>query len=350
MNPRVTFVTGSRVVWGAEMSLLTIAKNLQMDSELLTSNVDLAGQWLDAVGTRARIVRASPGKVSRLVGFLPAIARTLSRADVLVVFDYYLLPVLVVLWPLARARGVFIVVDVHDSAARNPKRRFYFWLMGICDRAIAVSDYIASQINYVSDKRTIYRPVVSPVSEQVRRGDLDGSALITVGIVGQVSPDKRVAEALEAIAEMGATVRVVLRGSSAAEHAGYRRRVTLLGQQLFGDRFVDEGRVSTAETMSGLDILLLTNPDEPFGRVVAEAQLAGVLVVGPRLGGIGEIIGANDTGFAFDDTAGIGTTLRGALSEVAKPTGRSESARRSARAQFDPSARSMEYRDALIPS
>ncbi|MBW9094151.1 glycosyltransferase family 4 protein [Microbacterium jejuense] len=348
----MTFVTGSRVIWGAELSLLSLAQNFPEPPDLITSNPALATAWLSSVQRPATLLSARAGRLTRNAGFFWPIMRAAKTADVIVVFDFYLLPTVLLLKPFLRARSTRVVVDVHDAQNRNHRRRVYFEMMRVCDLAIAVSDFVLRQLPHgPAARRRIYRPVTlasrgetSPASS---RDAPDGAP--RVGLVGQISPDKNLEAALRAIAQAGAPAQVVMRGGTTEGNRGYHAEIVNLARELFGDDFSDEGRVPQNAAMKGLDILVLTNDNEPFGRVAAEAQLAGVLAVGPDAGGIGEILTDGETGFTYrvDERGSLADAIRRAIRECSSGTGVVERARQNALDLFDPARQSREYFDAL---
>ena len=68
------------------------------------------------------------------------------------------------------------------------------------------------------------------------------------------------------------------------------------------DRLVLKGYVPHAATiMKGIDILVHPFARESFGRIVIEAMAAGCAVVGPRGGGVGEIVDHGRTGLLVND-------------------------------------------------
>jgi glycosyltransferase involved in cell wall biosynthesis len=341
-DPKVTFVTGSNAVWGAEISLLTIARDLGLPARLLASNPDLVASWIREVGPHAARVRARPGRISRNLAFISALARETRHADVFVIFDFYLMPATVIVKPLMAMRGVRLIVDVHDASDRNPRRAPYFRSFRVAHLAIAISDYIARQLPKRLPRVRIYRPVGRPSSITTARSDR-----AVIGIVGQVSADKLILQGLEAIGAAGVDAEIVVRGNAA--DGGYADEVRARGKSLFGDSFVWEGRVDRDHVMDGLDILFVPNSGEPFGRVAVEAQLCGTLAVGPRAGGIAEIIDDNVTGFTFDamDRTSMRDALLRAMSELEKPTGVADRAMSKAEERFDPTKQAREYAQAI---
>jgi len=327
------FFTGSSVVWGAELSLLTIAAHTPSQCRLVASNPDLIDAWARSVGDSGRRVRARGGRVSRLFGFVPAAVAAIWRRETVVVFDFYLLPLFALLRPLAVVRGARIVVDVHDAVAANPRRRPYFMLMRFTDLAVCVSEYIANQVQGAR-KTVVYRPVEVPA-----RSDEPATSGV-VGVVGQIAPDKSTDLAIRAAAAAGA--RVVVRGAATEDNQRYLEQVLAVGEQELGTRFAYEGRVPRERVMDGIDVLAVTNADEPFGRVAAEAQLAGVVVVGPSSGGIAEIVEDGVTGYTYPagDFAALSRKLEQAIQA---PQTLRDHARDFAVSAFDPVSQSLLY-------
>lgn len=336
---RVVFFTGSSVVWGAELSLLTLAANSDERVHLVTSNASLADAWRDSVGSGVELVKARSGRVSRLIGFTWRAARAAWDRETVVIFDFYLLPLFALLRPMFTFRGGRIVVDVHDAVRANPRRRPYFFLMRATDLAICISEYIATQVDGV-EKTVIYRPV-----ESTQSGD-QAPGTGVVGIVGQISPDKGTDLAVRAAAAAGAS-KVVLRGSATDENQPYLQDVLQTAESKLGGRFTFEGRVPRDQTMSSIDVLALTNADEPFGRVAAEAQLAGVIVVGPDAGGIAEIVQDGVTGYSYP--SGNVAAFAQALERAANaPQSIRDRARSFANRAFDPVLQSRSYMRSVL--
>ncbi|MDY0830153.1 glycosyltransferase family 4 protein [Microbacterium sp. BG28] len=331
---RAVFFTGSSVVWGAELSLLTLAANSDVRVHLVTSNPPLANAWRASVGPSVEVVKARSGRLSRMLGFVGSAARAAWNRETVIVFDFYLLPLFALLRPIFTLRGGRIVVDVHDAVRTNPRRRPYFFLMRVCDLAICISEYIADQVDAV-EKAVIYRPVESA------QAGVEPPGTGIVGIVGQISPDKGTEFAVRAAAAAGVS-HVVLRGLATEANQPYLEEVLRTAEHELGAKFTFEGRVPREQTMSAIDVLALTNADEPFGRVAAEAQLAGVVVVGPNEGGIAEIVQDGITGYAYPsgDLAAFAQALTRAANA---PQSVRDRARAFANHAFDPVLQSRSY-------
>lgn len=339
----IVFFTGSPVIWGAELSLLSVAEHMNSPVELVASNRDLVEQWQQQVGGRARVVRAKSGRISRLAGFLSAALEESRNAGTIVVFDFYLLPLFVVLLPVLRKHRTRLVIDVHDCAHTSWRRRPYFWLTRFTDTAVCISEFVASQVR--SRRVTVVRRPVDAVDEHI-----PSTGAPVFGTVGQVSREKKTIETLWAAHGVADSSSFVLRGTASPNHEDYGQQVRELGARLFGSRFRDEGRVPRRATMAGIDILILANPEEPFGRVAVEAQLAGTIVVGPASGGIGEVIHDGINGFTFAPeatSAQVAEKVREALRMWESNPRFAEEIKRSAKLAYEPRARALQYAQAL---
>lgn len=89
--------------------------------------------------------------------------------------------------------------------------------------------------------------------------------------------------------------------SKGARSHGARLR-ELASRLAVSDRLVFRGFVNSPETIMGeIDVLVHPVPNESFGRVLVEAMSAGLPVVGPNGGGVGEIVVDGETGFHSRD-------------------------------------------------
>ena len=81
-----------------------------------------------------------------------------------------------------------------------------------------------------------------------------------------------------------------------------------IGEHGLTDRFRFPGFIAhPAEIMSEIDILVHPADSESFGRIIVEGMAAGLPVVGPSAGGVGEIVVHESTGLLAEpnDAAGI---------------------------------------------
>jgi glycosyltransferase involved in cell wall biosynthesis len=150
-----------------------------------------------------------------------------------------------------------------------------------------------------------FRP--DPAGRRAARAKLgvrEGTAL--VGVVGQITPWKGQADAIEAVSLVGQRHPSILllvvgsvkfAGSRHDNHeylAALHRRVAELG--LGGRvRFLGE-REDIPQLLRALDILLVPSWEEPFGRVVIEGMAVSTPVLATAVGGPAEVIEDGDDG------------------------------------------------------
>ncbi|MFB5189219.1 glycosyltransferase family 4 protein [Alicyclobacillus fastidiosus] len=164
-----------------------------------------------------------------------------------------------------------------------------------------------------------------------------------VGVVGQIAPWKRQHDAILAFSQMtgireGSELWIVGQPKFRQENVDYeahlKEQVIALGVQ---DRVRFLGfREDIMNVMGTIDVLLIPSENEPFGRVVIEAMLAGKPVIGTNDGGISEIVVHGETGFLTDvgDTDSMSKYLREMYEHVELREGLGEQGRRRSLLQF----------------
>lgn len=164
---RVVFISAARQVWGAEVSLLTLAEALT-DQGVRVGLVCPDGELAERAATagieqvysvRPRSDSPTQGRMRESTRLWGRYLRAARRGDVLVIFSYYLLAQAPAMRPLLRARGVRIVLDLHDDLVSRKAR----WAVragsrGV-DAVIACSDFTATQLSRHPRVSYLHRPV-----------------------------------------------------------------------------------------------------------------------------------------------------------------------------------------------
>ncbi len=177
---RVVFISAARQVWGAEVSLLTLAEALA-DQGVRVALVCPEGELAQRAGgagieqvysVRPRSDALTKGRMRESTRLWGRYLRAARRGDVLVIFSYYLLAQAPAMRPLLRARGVRIVLDLHDDLVSRKAR----WAVragsrGV-DAVIACSDFTAAQLSRHPRISYLHRPV----AESPRAMPADGAA------------------------------------------------------------------------------------------------------------------------------------------------------------------------------
>jgi glycosyltransferase involved in cell wall biosynthesis len=154
---------------------------------------------------------------------------------------------------------------------------------------------------------SIYDPVsipepLSPEARASLRQSLDlQPSDVAVGLVGQVSEIKGIAEFVEAaalVAPRCPTVRFVVIGEDQQHHGRVRREMTERVDSLgLTSRFTFTGYRPDAPTLAGaLDVTTVPSHVEPLGLSALEAMAAGTPVIASAVGGLAESVIDGETG------------------------------------------------------
>lgn len=139
------------------------------------------------------------------------------------------------------------------------------------------------------------------------RGELGTSEKkFVIGVVGQIAPWKRQVDAIRVYSQFvlehpNSELWIVGEPKFSQENVDYMRKLKVLVGQLDLNqniRFLGQ-RNDVMNVMHSIDVLLIPSENEPFGRVVIEAMLAGKPVVGTNSGGIPEIVLDEKTGLLY---------------------------------------------------
>ena len=158
--------------------------------------------------------------------------------------------------------------------------------------------------------QVIYNGVEVQLFQRPARTATDGR--LTLLQAGRVSADKGVHTTVEAVGHLNRerginNIRLIVAGAGPQEYAvrlqhiaeqyGISDQVSFLGWQ---------PRDKMPEIMAQCDVLVLpTETQEPFARVVLEAMASGLTVISTLTGGTGEIVQPGITGLTFPPGDGI---------------------------------------------
>jgi glycosyltransferase involved in cell wall biosynthesis len=292
---RIAFVSSSSEIWGAEQSLLSLARHwgrvARAEADLYSSSSQMVALWSDlSIGT-SRLL-AHPGSRS-----LPELCRRLAKGPSyagVVIFSLSLLP-LAWLQPV-RTR---YVLDLHDFL---PTANGQTKLRAISARVagfVAVSQFVTHQLSFSQRHRTIVLPrtadtgIFSPTEAYSRR------ASHNYGVVGRLDTDKQIGLAVSAIGIAGSTSRLVVRGAPLYTSDTSIRELIRESERALGDRIAFEPPVDQKSALDGLRAVIVCRHDEPLGRTVLEAQALGVPVIVPDQGGSHELVTDSKDGLVY---------------------------------------------------
>ncbi|QWC83873.1 glycosyltransferase family 4 protein [Nocardioidaceae bacterium] len=168
-------------------------------------------------------------------------------------------------------------------------------------------------------------------------------------MLGRIDPEKRIEDAIRGVAAASEAHTLVVRGTPSYGDSGYYRQVLEMGESLLGDRFKIQSRVPSDRVFDGIDAVIVCNPREPSGRIVAEAQAAGVPVIVPDEGGAAEFVTNGEDGLKYisGDVISLAETLKFMTSESTRIQ-LSSRGREKARSDYDPAAQAKKYADQIL--
>lgn len=292
-SERIVFISGAAEPWGAEHSLRLLAPALRDHGfrvEIWCSSPETA-RFLRATGVPVRQLVAEGGRLRRVRAFARLIRR--ERPACVVVFSLHLLPVLALGGRRARSATRF-VLDLHD-VPRNPMDAVLVRLLGrSLTGLVAISEFVREWAARIPvPTRVVPRPISPVDAAPVPSTDF------RVGVVGRVDPEKNIELAIRMVADMPENVRLRVYGRSHLGDGSHLRELQDLADSLAPGRVDFPGQVPQDEVYSNIDVLLVANPNEPSGRTVGEAMIAGIPVVTPDRGGSREYYRPGESGLSY---------------------------------------------------
>lgn len=182
------------------------------------------------------------------------------------------------------------------------------------DRVIAPSQYIAARLAESGVPRVVVQPLgVDTEIFHPRRGDREwvrrdlglGPDTRLLVFAGRPAREKNLETLVEAVDMLGDRYRLLLIGAGAnlKPHA-----------QVISLNYVRDSK-QLARLIASCDAFVHANDQEPFGLIVLEAMAAGLPVVGPSTGGVGELIDEEVGQRALDATgAGMAEAIEALFS------------------------------------
>lgn len=339
-RPRASGGTGGRVslliatesveAWGAEHSLRELIANApaSWDVELLVDPRSPLRSWATelpvtvtahryakhpVLQTAGSLKRATPaaliGEVGAILSHGLRLRRKMRSADLVLGFSLWQCPEVFLACLLGRTP---MMIDIHDNFDGRIARGVVSLLARLTSGALSPSRHLLEEygIAHRATSHMVPRPVALTTAEWPERSPA-GHRPLVVGIVGQISPHKRVDVVVEAVESLGGLpVRLLVVGGRPAEQRtdyedGIRRRVAGLGH---GSMVVD--RVSDLRpVLSRCDVVVNVSTQEAFGRTIVEAIAGGALPVVLAGTGPAEIVSDTGIGIVLETTEDLASTI-----------------------------------------
>ncbi len=183
---------------------------------------------------------------------------------------------------------------------------FFSSVMGFGKRVIAISQVIARHMVHdfkvpLENIRVIARSVDTARFSLPRpvKNPNDPKIIVNVGRLTTLKGHPYFLRAMAHLAKMEPNIKVQIIGDAPASKAGYKEELMMTAKKLgleFKVEFLGNRR-DVPQLLANADCLVLsTITQEAFGRVIIEAQSAGVPVVATQVGGVTEVIDHEQTG------------------------------------------------------
>jgi glycosyltransferase involved in cell wall biosynthesis len=203
---------------------------------------------------------------------------------------------------VARVFGIRTLVHVHEG--ENIMKQYALSLRVsslFTSKFICASEYSARALEKVVGRTAsvVYNGVRAQSSDQGARRRSPG-AMVTLGLVGGIQPNKGQRVAVEALAKLVRTRKwpVRLRLFGEVEDAAYRRSLDeRIAALALGSSVEYCGSVADRDAIyASIDVLVVASYDESFSRAIIEAFAYATPVVATNVGGVPEIVRDNENG------------------------------------------------------
>lgn len=232
---------------------------------------------------------------------IKAVEAIIKKENIDIVHARSRVPAWIAYFACRRTCTVFITT-CHGYYKKHP----FSYVMGWAKKVIVLSNVIARHM--IEDFSVPYERIsLIPRSVDLEKfkyisPDTKRNEEFNVGIIGRITPIKGHLDFIKAMAKAMRLIprlKIWIVGDAPASKAAYKEQLQILTRRLglwHATEFLGTQKDIPA-VLSHLDLLVLaTTTQEAFGRVIIEAQAAGVPVVATKVGGVIDIIEDGKTG------------------------------------------------------
>jgi len=290
-------------VGGVETGTLDLAKYLVRlgHRAVVVSNGGELVKEVESAGAIHYKLPVHKKSIISMVRLISRLAQIIKKEEIDIVHARSRAPAWIAYFACRRTKALFITT-CHGYYKKHP----FSTIMGWAKRVIALSNVIARHMiddfGVPSERiRLVPRSVDLERFKYISPDKKRGSEF-NVGIIGRMTPLKGHSHFIKAMAKVARNIprlKIWIVGDASSSRQSYKEEIQVLVKRLglwHCTEFLGTQR-DIPQILSQLDLLVLaTVTHEAFGRVVIEAQAAGVPVVATQVGGVIDIIENEKTG------------------------------------------------------
>lgn len=290
-------------VGGVERGTLDLAKHLVRSNHkaVVVSNGGELVKELESLGGIHYRLAVHKKSLISIIRMVPRLVEIIKKEKIDIVHARSRVPAWIAYFAARKTHTVFITT-CHGYYKKHPASE----VMGWAKRVIVLSNVIARHM--IDDFGVPYERIrlvprsVDLEKFKYRSPDKKRREEFNVGIIGRITPIKghlHFIKAAALVARNVARLKIWIVGDAPVSRQAYKEEIQVLVKRLGlwnCTEFLGTQR-DIPEVLSNLDLLVLaTVTHEAFGRVIIEAQAAGVPVVATEVGGVVDIIENGKTG------------------------------------------------------
>lgn len=242
---------------------------------------------------------------------------------------------------IARSSHRMHAITLHGFVGGSRRGRFYEWLQiqaaRRADAVIAVSEPIRKRLSRHGITKSVHllRNALAAEASALSRSDAREALglpqdMVIVGWVGRVSQEKGPDLFVRAMQQIPKAISVVIGNGPALGEV-----LSFAGASGMQARFKSTGMLPSASRyLAAFDILALTSRTEGTPMILLEAMLAGVPIVATRVGGVPQVLSANEAILCEPEPEQIAGAIRDAIDDSAGRERRAAAALSRARREF----------------
>ncbi len=290
-------------VGGVETGTVDFAKYLMANGHkpVVVSNGGVLVEELNKIGCTHYALPVHKKNIFTFLSCVKQLVLIIQKEDIQIVHARSRVPAWVAFFA-CRKTNAALVTTCHGYYSSH----FFSSPMGWGKRVIAISEVIGRHMVHdfgvPADIVRIIPRSVDLSRFQIKRADKPANAPKVISMIGRLTPLKGhpyFLKAMSLVVRHMPNVRIQIIGDAPVKKKAYKDELVMLTKRLGLSAHVEflGNRRDIPQLLAQSDCLVLsTITQEAFGRVILEAQAAGVPVVATKVGGVVEIIDDGQTG------------------------------------------------------